>query len=148
MIAYVRAVMAAWADAIADVVAPADPAVRAAMARRDVPAAGVEAHDSAGGGHPVDTTSELLGYDGFKRQNISALALIKDRYGERIDEARLIERLSKSGIVALNQQAKAMKEATGNPADQCYAHAMIQFYNQRNAHRVDPWWNLSVVGVA
>ena len=105
-------------------------------------------YDSAGGGHPVDTTSELLGYDGFKRQNISALALIKDRYGERIDEARLIERLSKSGIVALNQQAKAMKEATGNPADQCYAHAMIQFYNQRNAHRVDPWWNLSVVGVA
>jgi len=91
---------------------------------------------------------DAYGFDGFKRQNMSALALIKDRYGDRIDEAKLTERLAKSGIVALNQQAKAMKEATGNPADQCYAHAMIQFYNQRNAHRVDPWWNLSVVGVA
>lgn len=89
------------------------------------------------------------GFDGFKQQTISALALIKDRYGDRIDEKKLVERLTHSGVVALNQQAKSMKEATGNPAAQCYAHAMIQFYNQRNAqHRVEPWWNLSVVGAA
>lgn len=92
---------------------------------------------------------DSYGYDGFKKQTISALALIKDRYGDKLDEGKLVERLSKSGIVALNQQGKAMKEATGNPADQCYAHAMIQFYNQRNAQsRVEPWWNLGIVGVA
>lgn len=92
---------------------------------------------------------DSYGYDGFKRQTISALALIKDRYGDRIDEKKLVERLSRTGIVELNRSAKSMKEATGNPADQCYAHSMIQFYNQRNAQsRVDPWWNLGVVGAA
>ncbi len=62
MIAYVRAVVAAWADALADVVAPADPAVRAAMrSHKNVPAAGIpDPHVAAGGGHPVRTTSELL----------------------------------------------------------------------------------------
>lgn len=89
---------------------------------------------------------DSYGYDGFKRQTISALALIKDRYGDRINESKLIERLHQSGLVALNQQAKAMKEATGNPADQCYAHAMIQFYNQRNSQsKVEPWWNFGVI---
>lgn len=92
---------------------------------------------------------DSYGYDGFKRQTISALALIKDRYGDKIVEEKLVDRLSKTGIVELNRSAKSMKEATGNPADQCYAHSMIQFYNQRNAQcRVDPWWNLGVIGVA
>lgn len=92
---------------------------------------------------------DAYGFDGFKRQTISALALIKDRYGDKIVEDKLVDRLSKTGIVELNRSAKSMKEATGNPADQCYAHSMIQFYNQRNAQcRVDPWWNLGVIGVA
>ncbi|QHJ86392.1 ParB-like nuclease domain protein [Gordonia phage Kuwabara] len=91
---------------------------------------------------------DSYGYDGFKRQTISAAALIKDRYGNSVDEEALISRLEKKGMVALNQAAKSMKEATGNPADQCYAHAMIQFYNLRNTKRVDPWWNLGVIGVA
>jgi len=92
---------------------------------------------------------DAYGYDGFKRQTISALALIKDRYGDKINEDKLIERLSKAGVLELNRSAKSMKEATGNPADQCFAHSMIQFYNQRNAQsRVDPWWNLGVIGVA
>lgn len=106
-------------------------------------------HGAASFSFAMRVIRDSYGYDGFKRETISALALIKDRYGDRIDEKKLIERLSSSGAVALNQQAKSMKEATGNPAAQCYAHAMIQFYNQRNAqHRVDPWWNLSVVGAA
>ena len=92
---------------------------------------------------------DAYGYDGFKRQTISALALIKDRYGEKVLEDKLVERLTKTGIVELNRSAKAMKEATGNPADQCFAHSMVQFYNQRNAQsRIDPWWNLGVIGVA
>lgn len=92
---------------------------------------------------------DAYGYDGFKRQTISALALIKDRYGEKVHEDKLVERMAKTGIVELNRSAKAMKEATGNPADQCYAHSMVQFYNQRNVQsRIDPWWNLGVIGVA
>lgn len=92
---------------------------------------------------------DSYGYDGFKRAVIEALALAKDRYGEKINEDKLIDRLTKTGIVELNRSAKSMKDATGNPTSQCYAHAMIQFYNQRNAaSRVDPWWNLSVVGGA
>jgi hypothetical protein len=51
-------------------------------------------------------------------------------------------------MVDLNRQAKSMKDATGNPLAQCYAHAMIQFYNFRNGNPVSPWWNLAVVGVA
>lgn len=92
---------------------------------------------------------DAYGYDGFKRQTISALALIKDRYGDKIAEDRLVERLARTGVVELNRSAKSMKEATGNPADQCFAHAMVQFYNQRNASaKVDPWWNLGVIGIA
>lgn len=92
---------------------------------------------------------DAYGFDGFKRQTISALALIKDRYGDAINEDALVDRLEKKGMVALNVSAKSMKEATGNPLDQCFAHAMIHFYNIRNAgKRVDPWWNLGVVGVA
>lgn len=92
---------------------------------------------------------DSYGYEGFKRQTIEALTLIKDRYGDRVDEAKLVERLTRTGLVELNRSAKSMKEATGNPQSQCYAHSMIQFYNQRNAkHRVDPWWNLGVIGAA
>lgn len=91
---------------------------------------------------------DAYGFDGFKQQTISAVALVKDRYGDSIDEETLVDRLRKKGLVALNQSAKSMKEATGNPADQCYAYAMIQFYNLRNSRRVEPWWNLGIVGVA
>lgn len=91
---------------------------------------------------------DSYGFDGFKRPIIEALALITDRYGNSIDEKALIDRLAKKGLVELNRQAKSMKEATGNPVSQCNAHAMVQFYNFRNAKRVDPWWNLGVVGAA
>lgn len=91
---------------------------------------------------------DAYGYDGFKQHMIEALALITDRYGTGIDEKSLIERLDKKGMIELNRSAKAMKEATGNPLSQCYAHSMIQFYNWRNGSPVSPWWNLSVVGVA
>lgn len=92
---------------------------------------------------------DSYGYDGFKQHIISALALIKDRYGDKINEDKLVDRLAKTGIVELNRSAKSMKEATGNPLDQCCAHAMIQFYNQRNSSaRVDPWWNIGVIGAA
>jgi len=106
-------------------------------------------HGAASFSFAMRVIRDSYGYDGFKQQTISALALIKDRYGDRVEEKKLVERLSQSGAVALNQSAKSMKEATGNPAAQCYAHAMIQFYNQRNVQfRVEPWWNLNVVGVA
>lgn len=91
---------------------------------------------------------DSYGYDGFKRPIIEALSLVTDRYGNSIDEKGLIDRLEKKGLVELNRSAKSMKEATGNPLSQCYAHAMVQFYNLRNIKRVDPWWNLGVIGVA
>lgn len=91
---------------------------------------------------------DAYGYDGFKRPTIEALALITDRYGTAVDEKGLVDRLEKKGLVELNRSAKSMKEATGNPLAQCYAHAMIQFYNLRNAKRVAPWWNLGIVGAA
>lgn len=91
---------------------------------------------------------DAYGYDGFKNHMIEALALITDRYGTGMNEKALIERLDKKGLTDLNRSAKSMKEATGNPLSQCYAHSMIQFYNYRNSTPVSPWWNLSVVGVA
>lgn len=91
---------------------------------------------------------DAYGYDGFKRQTIEALALMTDRYGKSIDEKALVDRLEKKGLVELNRAARSMKEATGNPLSQCYAHAMVQFYNSRNANRIPPWWNLGVIGAA
>lgn len=89
---------------------------------------------------------DSYGYDGFKRSILEGLALAADRYGTSIDETTLVDRLAKKGLVELNRSAKSMKEATGNPLSQCYAHAMIQFYNLRNTKRVEPWWNLGIVG--
>lgn len=91
---------------------------------------------------------DAYGYDGFKGHVIAALALITDRYGKSVDEKSMVDRLAKKGLVELNRSAKAMKEATGNPQAQCYAHAMVQFYNSRNANRIPPWWNIGVVGAA
>lgn len=105
-------------------------------------------HGPASFSFAMRVTRDAYGYEGFKRQTISALALIKDRYGDSVDEKGLVDRLEKKGLVELNRSAKSMKEATGNPLDQCFAHAMIQFYNLRNTKRVDPWWNLGVIGVA
>ncbi|WP_336670696.1 DUF6551 family protein [Tsukamurella sp. USMM236] len=91
---------------------------------------------------------DAYGYDGFQRDPISALALIKDRYGDAIDEEKLAMRLNKVGIVELRRKAKDWRETTGNPANQCHAHTMITFYNRGNVKKVDPWWNIGVVGVA
>ncbi|MGW4124736.1 DUF6551 family protein [Nocardia sp. NPDC004711] len=87
---------------------------------------------------------DSYGYDGFRREPISALALIKDRYGDGIDEQRLTDRLTRKGLVELRRAAKSMREATGNPADQCYAHTMVAFVNQGSGKRIEPWWNLGV----
>lgn len=91
---------------------------------------------------------DSYGFDGFKKPIIEALALITDRYGNALNEKALIERLHKKGLIEVNRSAKSMKEATGNPQSQCYAHAMIQFYNLRNGSKVEPWWNLGIVGGA
>lgn len=88
------------------------------------------------------------GYDGFNRDIISALGLIKDRYGDTINEDKLVMRLRKVGIVELRRKAKDWRETSGNPANQCHAHTMIEFYNRGNGTRVEPWWNLGVIGVA
>lgn len=90
---------------------------------------------------------DAYGYDGFKREFINALALIKDRYGNAVDEEKLVMRLTKKGIVELKRQARTYREASGNPADQCHAHVMVTFYNQGNGQRIDPWWNLGVVAI-
>ena len=105
-------------------------------------------HGPAGFSFAMRVIRDAYGYDGFKNHMIEALALITDRYGTGINERVLIDRLDKKGITELNRSAKSMKEATGNPLAQCYAHAAIQFYNWRNSTPVSPWWNLSVVGVA
>lgn len=91
---------------------------------------------------------DAYGYDGFQRDPIAALALIKDRYGDSIDEEKLTMRLSKVGIVELRRKARDWRETTGNPAAQCFAHTMIIFYNQGRGSKVEPWWNLGVVGAA
>ena len=105
-------------------------------------------HGPAAFSFAMRVVRDSYGYDGFKRQTIEALALITDRYGNQIDEKTLVDRLEKKGMVELNRSAKSMKEATGNPLSQCFAHAMIQFYNLRNVRRVDSWWNLGVIGAA
>ncbi|KZM70958.1 hypothetical protein IU500_07170 [Nocardia terpenica] len=97
-------------------------------------------------GFALRVIRDTYGYDGFKREPIAALALIKDRYGDGIDEARLASRLARKGLVELRRAAKSMREATGNPADQCYAHTMVAFYNRGTGKRIDPWWNLGAVG--
>ena len=91
---------------------------------------------------------DAYGYDGFTRDIISGLALIKDRYGDAVNEEKLVMRLKKVGIVELRRKAKDWRETSGNPANQCHAHTMIEFYNRGNGQRVDPWWNLGVIGVA
>lgn len=91
---------------------------------------------------------DSYGYDGFQRDPISALALIKDRYGDSVDEEKLAMRLKKVGIVELRRKSKDWRETTGNPANQCYAHTMVGFYNRGTGTRIEPWWNVGIVGVA
>lgn len=90
---------------------------------------------------------DAYGYDGFNRDIISALGLIKDRYGDGINEEKLVMRLQKVGIVELRRKAKDWRETTGNPANQCHAHTMVVFYNRGNGQRIDSWWNVDIVGI-
>ena len=54
--------------------------------------------------------------------------------------------LKKIGIVELRREARRWRDTTGNPANQCFAHSMIMFYNRGTGQRVDPWWNVGVIG--
>lgn len=90
---------------------------------------------------------EAFGYDGFTRDVISGLALVKDRYGDGINEERLVMRLAKVGLLDIRRRAKDWRETTGNPANQCHAHAMVNAYNRGRGEGIEPWWNLTAVAV-
>lgn len=91
---------------------------------------------------------DAYGYEGFKREVISGLALVSKRYGTQVDEARLVKRLTTAGLVALKRRGKDLREVSGSPADACYACAIVEFYNRGNGERIEPWWNFKVVSGA
>lgn len=92
---------------------------------------------------------DAYGYDGFQRDQISALALIKDRYGSGIDEDRLVDQLKRQGIVEMRRKSRDWRETAGRSMAESVAHTMIAFYNAgARTQRVDPWWNIGVVGAA
>lgn len=88
---------------------------------------------------------DAYGYEGFKREVISGLALVTKRYGSQIDEARLTKRLTTAGLVTLKRRGRDLREVSGSPADQCYSCGIVEFYNRGSGTRVDPWWNFKVV---
>ncbi|MFC9767768.1 DUF6551 family protein [Rhodococcus jostii] len=92
------------------------------------------------------TIRDAYSVDGFKRGIIQGVALVVDRHGTRIDFDQLADKLTRAGILALKQRAAALRAGTGAPEAQCYACAVIEFYNRGKGANLDPWWKFQAVG--
>lgn len=80
----------------------------------------------------------------FKGPLIKGVALVYDRYGERVDDKRLQEKLSKvlGGANGVLRQAETTVHATGKAKNECVADTIVKIHNsgRGTASRLEPWW--------
>jgi hypothetical protein len=89
---------------------------------------------------------DAYGYEGFKREVIAGLALVSKRYGNQIDEVRIVKRLETAKLLELKRRGRDLREVTGSASEACYACAIVEFYNRGTGSRIEPWWNFKIGG--
>lgn len=81
---------------------------------------------------------------GFDADVIKGVALVLNRYEGRIDEARLIKKLSEtpSGAKGIRQAAHVIKDSHGAKMDAAHAAAITDAYNRgaRGTQSLGSWW--------
>mgnify|MGYP003631296917 CR=1 FL=1 len=87
---------------------------------------------------------DAYGDAGFEGLVIQGVALVCERYGDGVDERRLVDRLSviQGGVNGLMGLARQLRMATGNSAIRCIAAQAVETYNRglKGNGRIDGWW--------
>jgi hypothetical protein len=82
------------------------------------------------------------GDSGLDAHIIDAFGMITHRYSAEFDDKVAVDKLSNAlgGLNGLTNKAAVLKNATGQSMSQCVASAAVEIYNQKNRHKIAPWW--------
>jgi hypothetical protein len=86
---------------------------------------------------------DSYGDPGLEAPVIDGIGLLCHRYNGELDDARLVERLSKAhgGVNALMGKAENLRKQTGNPRNHCVAAAAVEINNSgRGGKKLPSWW--------
>lgn len=86
--------------------------------------------------------SESYGDLGFKAPIIGGIGLVTQRYGDKLDEAQMIQKLhtARGGLAALINGAGMKREQTGEPTRECHAAAAVDLYNRGKGKKIAKWF--------
>ncbi len=91
----------------------------------------------------LNILSEAYGDAGLDRYLIEGIGLMVARFGDELDIARAVERLSayRGGVSGLVQRVHAIKEKVGGQKAHCAAAAVVEAYNAgRGGKKLPSWW--------
>lgn len=86
---------------------------------------------------------DAWGTRGLESSVLDAVAMVTDRYGEALDDAKLVKKLSTAsgGLNALLNKAEVMKHQMGQHKAQCVAAAIVDAYNrEKGGVKITSWW--------
>ena len=86
---------------------------------------------------------DAYGEAGFEAQIIDGISAAVQRYGDLLEEDRLVKglTLAPGGLGGLLAASAKLHVQTGQPRAQCIAAAAVGFYNrQPGAKKLAPWW--------
>lgn len=86
---------------------------------------------------------DAYGDSGLEAAVIDGIGLLCQRYNGELDDARLVERLTKShgGVNGLLGKAENLRKSTGNPKGHCVAAAAVEINNSgRGGRKLPSWW--------
>lgn len=85
---------------------------------------------------------DTYGSSGYRAAVIEGVALLLARYGETLDDTRLVERLSvvHGGVNGLLGKAERLHQRMGGRRGHCVAAAAVQIYNSGKGGKLASWW--------
>lgn len=94
-------------------------------------------------GHTVRIIRDAYGDPGFEAVVLHGLALVLERYGDEVDDAKFVTRLGKAngGVKGLINRGERYRLQTGNLKAHCVAAAAVDIYNAgRGGKKLPAWW--------
>lgn len=85
---------------------------------------------------------EAYGDPGLEASIIDGVALVLARYGEQVDDARLIQNLgdARGGVASVANRATLLRKQTGQSVGTCTAAAVVEHYNRGRGKKLAEWW--------
>jgi hypothetical protein len=93
---------------------------------------------------------DAFGDPGLEAPVIQGLAALLHRYGSRIDDAVLMDKLTsvRGGVGGVTNKAEVLKRATGKPLWQCVAATGVELLNSgRGGKKLPDWWKQAAARV-